>query len=79
MLATTSSEAQLRTTRWLSKLILTMGDSLNCNFYFIVYMACYCLDAIRLSGNVWINIPLCPDKMVSGMTARCEREVKGER
>ena len=37
------------------------------------------LDAIHLNGNVWINIPLRPGKMVSGMTARCERAVKGER
>ena len=42
-------------------------------------MACYCMDAIHLNGNVWINIPRRPDKMVSGMTTRCERAVKGER
>jgi hypothetical protein len=24
-------------------------------FYFIAHMACYCMSAIRLSGNVWIN------------------------
>ena len=56
-----------------------MGDVLYCNVYFVVHTACYCMDAIRLSGNVWINIPLCLGKMVSGMTARCERAVKGER
>ena len=51
----------------ISKLILTMGDLLSC------------IDAIRLNGNVWINIPLRLDKLVSDMTARCERMVKGER
>ena len=56
-----------------------MGDLLNCNFYFVVHMACYYMDVIRLNGNVWINIPLRPGKMVSGMTAICERAVKGER
>ena len=57
-----------------------MGGLLSCNFvYFVIHTACYCVDAIRLSGNVWINIPLCPGKMVSGMTARCEHAVKGER
>ena len=56
-----------------------MGGLLSCNFYFIVYTACYCMDVIRLNGNVWINIPLRPGKMVSSMTARCERAVKGER
>ena len=30
------------------------------------------MDAIRLSGNVWVNIPLRPGKMVNGMTARGE-------
>ena len=48
-------------------------------FYFVVHTACYFMDAIRLSDNVWINIPLHPGKTVSGMTARCERAVKGER
>ena len=52
-----------------------MGDLLSCNFYFVVHMACNYMDAIRLSGNVWINIPLRPGKLVSGMTARCERAV----
>ena len=56
-----------------------MGDVLYCNFYFRCPYACYCMDAIRLSGNVWINIPLRRGKLVSGMTARCERAVKGER
>ena len=56
-----------------------MGDVLYCNFCFIVHMVCYCMDVIRLSGNVWINIPLRLAKMVSGMTARCEHAVKGER
>ena len=56
-----------------------MGDVLYCNFYFVVHTACYYMDAIRLSGNVWINIPLHLGKMVSGMTARCEHAVKGER
>jgi len=56
-----------------------MGDVLYCNFYFVVHMACYYMDVIRLNGNVWINIPLGLGKMVSGMAARCERVVKGER
>ena len=55
-----------------------MGGLLSCNFYFIIHTACYCMDAIRLNGNVWINIPLCPGKLVSGMIARCERVVKGD-
>ena len=63
----------------ISKLILTMGDLLYCNFYFIVHTACYCMDAIRLNGDVWINLPLRPGKLVSGMTARCECAVDGER
>jgi hypothetical protein len=25
-------------------------------------MACYCMDAIRLGGNVWVKIPLCSGK-----------------
>ena len=36
------------------------------------------MDAIRLNGIIWINIPLRPGKLVSGMTARCECAVKGE-
>ena len=56
-----------------------MGDVLYYNFYFVIHKACYCMDAIRLSGNIWINIPLRPGKMVSGMTARCERAIDGER
>ena len=76
MLATTSSLAQLRTTMWLSKLIVTIGGLLSCNFYFVVHTAWYCLDAICLNSNVWINISLRPGKMVSGMTATCERAVK---
>ena len=55
-----------------------MGDLLNCNFYFVVHTACYCMDVIRLNGNVWINIPLCLGKMVSGMTVRCECGQRGE-
>ena len=54
-----------------------MGDLLNCNFYFVVHTTCYCMDAIRLNGNVWINIPLRQGKLVSGMIARCEHAVKG--
>ena len=27
-------------------------------FCFVVHTACYCMDAIRLGGNVWIKIPL---------------------
>ena len=55
------------------------GGLFSCNFSFIVHKACYCMDAIRLNGNVWINIPLRLGKLVSGMTARCECAVKGER
>ena len=63
----------------INKLILAMGDLLSCNLYFVVHTVCYCMDAICLDGNVWINIPLGLGKMVSGMAARCERVVKGER
>ena len=56
-----------------------MGDLLYCNFYFVVHTSCYYMDAIHLNDNVWINIPLRPGKLVSSMTARCERAVKGER
>ena len=62
----------------ISKLTLTMGGLLLAIFTFVVHTACYCMDAIRLNGNVWINIPLRSGKMVSGMTARCECVVKGE-
>jgi hypothetical protein len=31
-------------------------------FCFIVHTACYCMDAIRLGGNVWIKIHLRPGK-----------------
>ena len=46
---------------------------------FVDHTTRYYMDAIRLNGNVWINIPLCLGKMVSGRTARCECVVKGER
>jgi hypothetical protein len=32
-------------------------------FYFVAHMVCYCMSAIRLSGNVWIN---CLYASVSG-------------
>ena len=56
-----------------------MGGLLSCNFYFVIHTVCYYMDAIRLSGNVWIDIPLHLGKMVCGMTARCEHAIKGER
>ena len=56
-----------------------MGDLLNCNFYSVILTASYSMDAIRFNSNVWINIPLRLGKLVSGMTTRCERAVKGER
>ena len=37
------------------------------------------MNAIRLNGNVWIDIPLRLGELVSGMTARYERAVKGGR
>ena len=46
-----------------------MGGLLSCNFYFIIHMAYYCMDAIRLSGNVWINIPVGPK------TCRCAEHI----
>ena len=58
----------------ISKLTLTMGGLL-----LAIFILSSIRRAIRLSGNVWINIPLCPGKMVSGMTARREHAVKGER
>jgi hypothetical protein len=51
--------AQIRTIRWLTK-VLTWGFLLV--FCFVVHTACYCMDAIRLGGNVWIKIPLRPGK-----------------
>ena len=42
-----------------------MGDLLYCNFYFVIHTTCYCMDAIHLNGNVWINIPLRSGKQVS--------------
>ena len=59
----------------ISKLTLTMGGLLS----FVDHTTRYYMDVIRLNGNVWINIPRRPGKMVSGMTARCECAVKGER
>ena len=56
-----------------------MGEFTFLQFYSIIHTACYCMDAIRFNGNVWINIPLRPGKMVSGMTTRCEHAVKGKR
>ena len=57
-----------------------LGACIIFPFSAVVHMAMgNCMDAIRLNGNIWINIPLCPGKLVSGMTARCERAVKGDR
>ena len=52
-----------------------MGGLLSCNFYFVVHTVYYCMDAIHLSGNVWIKCLYAQGKMMSGMTARCERAV----
>ena len=38
-------------------------------------MACYCMDAIHLSGNVWINCFYAQGK--SGKTARVSMRSKG--
>ena len=54
-----------------------MGGLLSCNFYFVVHTVCYCMDAICLNGNVWINIPLCSGKLMSGMTASVSVRSKG--
>jgi hypothetical protein len=51
--------AQIRTIRWLTK-VLTWGFLLV--FCFVVHTVCYCMNAIRLGGNVWIKIPLRPGK-----------------
>ena len=53
------SYAQIRTLRWLIK-VLTWG--ITACFCFVVHTACYCMDAIRLGGNVWLKIPLRSDK-----------------
>jgi hypothetical protein len=51
--------AQIRTIRWLIK-VLAWGFLFV--FCFVVHTACYCMDAIRLGGNVWIKLPLRPGK-----------------
>jgi hypothetical protein len=52
-----------------------MGNLLCCNLYFIVHTVCYCMDVIRLNGNVWIKCLYAQGKMMCGITARCERAV----
>ena len=44
-------------------------------FTFVVHTACYCMDAIHLSGNVWINCFYAQGK--SGKTARVSVQSKG--
>ena len=40
----------------------------NClHFYFVVHTVCYCMDAIRLGGNVWINC------LYAQVSVSCER------
>jgi hypothetical protein len=51
--------AQIRTIRWLIK-VLAWGFLFV--FCFVIHTTCYCMDAIRLGGNVWIKLPLRPGK-----------------
>ena len=44
-------------------------------FTFVVHTTCYCMDAIHLSGNIWINCFYAQGK--SGKTARVSVRSKG--
>ena len=45
------------------------------SYPFVVHMACYCMDAIHLSGNVWINCFYTQGNY--GKTARVSVQSKG--
>ena len=61
----------------ISKLTLTMGGLLLAIFTFVVHTACYCIDDIHLSGNVWIQCLYAQGKMMSDIPQDVSMRSKG--